>query len=232
MVVKRKVSINRIFTAFIIAILLFGIGITLGIILDNQRVKWSTDQAKTQKLDYESLQWQYLFLSSRENKQDMCVLLQASLEKSVEDLGTSLEKIQEYQQQASINTKDYELIEREYTINNLKYWFLASRTREECGVDNVIILYFFSQTNCPICSNQGVILTHYKNIYQDKLLVFPINVDLENEETNIKLLKNMYDVKYLPSIVVGDTRYEGVVDSDRLGKIICNSFEKESLCRI
>ncbi|MGV8169608.1 MAG: hypothetical protein ACP5N3_06155 [Candidatus Nanoarchaeia archaeon] len=230
MVVKRKISTSRILAAFIIAFLIFCLGITLGLIMDNQRVKWSNTQAQVQKLDYESLQWQYLFLSSNKNREETCILLQTTLEKSVIDLGVSLEKIQLYKKQASLNSKDYEQIEREYTLNNLKYWFLASRTKEECGVDNVIILYFFSEKNCPSCPNQGVILTHYKNIYQDKLLVFPINVDIQETETNIKLLRNLYDVNSLPSIVVGDTRYEGVVDSEQLGEIICENFEDEPSC--
>ena len=162
MKIQRKVSSSRMLVALVIAGLIFCLGVALGFILDGQRIQWMQYQSQEQKSDYESLQWQYLFLTSARDKEQTCVVLQATLEKSIIDLGSSLEKIQSYKKESSINQKDYEIIERSYIIDNLKYWLLASKTKKECGEDYVIILYFFSEKTCPNCPDQGVILTHFK----------------------------------------------------------------------
>jgi hypothetical protein len=217
--------------ALVIAGLIFCLGVALGFIIDGQRIQWMQYQSQEQKSDYESLQWQYLFLTSARDKEQTCVVLQATLEKSIIDLGGSLEKIQSYKKDSQINQKDYEIIERSYIIDNLKYWLLASKTKTECGEDYVIILYFFSEKNCPNCPDQGVILTHYKQKYETKLLVFPINLDLANTETSLRILESVYNITKLPSIVVEDKKYEGVVPLETVGKIICDNMQNKSSCQ-
>jgi len=231
MKIQRTLSLSRILVALIIAALIFCLGVALGFLLDGQRIQWMQYQSQQQKSDYESLQWQYLFLTSSTDKNQTCVVLQAALEKSIVDLGASLDKIQSYKKESQINQEDYDVIERLYLINNLNYWLLASKTKKECGEDYITILYFFSEKSCPSCPDQGVILTYYKKMYQEKLLVFPINLDMESQEASLGILKSIYNITMLPSITVEDKKYEGVVSKEELGKIICDNFENKSLCQ-
>ena len=231
MKVQRTLSLSRILVALIIAALIFCLGVALGFLLDGQRIQWVQYQSQQQKSDYESLQWQYLFLTSSTDKNQTCVVLQAALQKSIIDLGASLDKIQSYKKESQINQKDYEIIERSYLIDNLKYWLLASKTKKECGEDYVTILYFYSEKNCPSCPDQGVILTYYKKLYEEKLLVFPIDLDMENQETSLVILRNLYNITKLPSIAVEDKKYEGVVGKGDLGEIICSNFKNQSSCK-
>lgn len=230
MKIKRNFNKTRIFLALIITLIIFTLGLTLGLLLDTQRIQWSERESKQQKADYESLQWQYLFLTSTEDKEETCILLKAAFDKSVTDLGESLDRIQSYRKQSQINDEDYALIERAYIIDNLKYWLLARQYKQECEGEYAIILYFFSEKNCPICPDQGVILTHYKKIYGEKLLVFPINTDLETQESSVKILRSRYNITELPSIVVGNKKYSGVVEMESLADIICENFNDKSLC--
>ncbi|MGV8150884.1 MAG: hypothetical protein ACP5NV_04100 [Candidatus Woesearchaeota archaeon] len=228
--IERKTSRARILAALLITILIFSLGLTLGLLIDTQRIQWSERESKEQRADYESLQWQYLFLTSTEDKEEMCLLLKAAFDKSVSDLGESLDRVQSYRKNSQINEKDYEIIERNYAIDNLKYWLLAKKYKSECGGEYVIILYFFSEKNCPVCPDQGVVLTQYKKIYDEKLLVFPINTDLQNTESSVKILQDRYNITYLPAIVVENKKYPGVVDITSLGDIICDNFENEESC--
>jgi hypothetical protein len=230
MKIKRDFNKLRVIIAFIITFLVFTLGLTLGLLLDSQRVQWSERESKQQKADYDSLQWQYLFLTSSENKEETCILLKAAFDKSVTDLGESLDKIQSYRQQSQINNQEYLLIERAYTIDNLRYWLLARQYKQECGGEYAIVLYFFSEKNCPICPDQGVILTHFKKIYEEKLLVFPINTDLQDQESSVKILESRYNITELPSIVVANKKYSGVVNMEDLSTIICDNFEDKSIC--
>lgn len=228
--IERRVGINRYVVVAVITLTIFILGVSLGFIMDNQRLKWADFKNKEQKIDYESLQWQYLFLTSAENKGEVCILLRAALEKSIADLGESLEKVQNYRKQSPINQNEFEVIERTYLIDNLKYWLYAKKTKVECGAQYLTILYFFSN-DCPICPDQGIVLTYYKKKYEENLLVFPINLDFEKKETSVRILRNVYNITQLPSIVVENKKYEGLVQKEELGKIICSSFSNKSLCQ-
>lgn len=230
MKIKRNISKGRIFIAFTIALLMFLLGISLGLLLDSQRLQWADRESKEQRLDYESLQWQYLFLTSADDKESTCLLLKTAFDKSVIDLGESLEKVQMYRDQSQINDFDYQIIERNYLIDNLKYWLLSKKYKKECGADYVLILYFYSGKNCPVCPDQGVILTHYKKIYEEKLLVFPIDVDQEAKDSSITMLKALYNVTAFPTIVVDEKKYSGVVQLLELGEIICDGFISDNSC--
>jgi hypothetical protein len=89
----------------------------------------------------------------------------------------------------------------------------------------VTVLYFYSEEKCPQCSNMGVLLTYYKKKLDQKLLIFPINIDLEKDEKIITLLRKRYEVYSLPTIIVEDSKFEGFLDKSELGKLICSNFQ-------
>jgi len=68
------------------------------------------------------------------------------------------------------------------------------------------------------------LLTHYKNVYGDRLLVFPIDVDVDDEPM-IKILQGQYNLSQYPTIVVDDTKFEGMLPKDQLGVLLCREFK-------
>ncbi len=228
MVVKRKISLKRYITAGIITFLIFGLGILLGIIFDYERISSLTLKERAQELDYKSLQLQYLYLSDLTGTNESCPIIRAALEESIKELSYSLELAEKYEKETQINTKEYEAISRTYLLDNLRYWLFSQKTKEVCKEDVINVLYFYSKNNCNICENQGTILSYYKSKLQDKILIFPINTDLEDKETFIKLIKIQYNVTVLPTLVINGNKYEGVVSKEELLQIICKeSFNKE-----
>ena len=70
-----------------------------------------------------------------------------------------------------------------------------------------------------------MILTYFKKKYGEKLLVFPINVDLVENEAVINVLQKSYNISAYPSVVVGDKVYSGVVASqEELSEDICEGL--------
>jgi hypothetical protein len=82
------------------------------------------------------------------------------------------------------------------------------------------MLYFYSESNCPRCVDQGVILSFYKNIYQDQLLIFPIDVSLVDQEPIIAMLEEYYSISEYPSIVLNGEVHQGLVSRDAVGDLI------------
>jgi len=231
MSVERKISKEKYMIAFILTSIIFILGLTLGLLFDNMRVKWSEGENKQQEADYLSLQFQYLYLTTLEDKNDTCIALHTTMEKSIRDLSESLQTFTKYKEQTKINQKDYEIVGRRYILDNLKYWLLAKKTKEECNLDIVNIVYFYSEKTCQICPNQGIILTYFKKVLGDKLLIFPIDVDYETSEPSITIIKKQYGIDSYPALLIEDRKYEGVIDQESLKEIICSSFkDEESIC--
>lgn len=231
MPVKRKVSKSKYLIAGVITFMIFSLGLTLGIIVDNFRISWADFELRKHELEYSSLQFQYLYISTLEKGEEGCKVLNIALEKTISQLGESLDQFLEYEKSSNLNTGDYDIIKRKYLLDNFRYWLLAKRAKALCNLDKVTILYFHSIKDCDICPEQGVILTYYKKIFGERLLVFPINIDLEKEESMITILKSRYNITTYPSIIVEDDLYEGVVEKNKLKKLICNSFkDKQPEC--
>ena len=225
MVVKRRISKQKYLLAAVFTFLIFSLGITLGVILDNERFRYVDQLNKIYELDYKRIQFQSLYLNTIRNDNHSCMALFGTLEDAIADLGYSLERFLEYEKQSKIKRDEFTVIKRRYLLDNLKYWLFSREAKQMCNLDVVTILYFYSESECDDCPNQGVILTYFKKKFGDKLLIFPIDVDLEEDEKIITLLRKNYEAFSYPTIVIEDTKYSGVQSKEVLSKIICDGFK-------
>jgi len=228
--VKRKISKHKYFLAGVLTFLIFSLGLSLGIIIDNIRLQQVEFENKIQEVDYASLQLQYALITSLEQEEN-CAVLRKALENNVAELGESLDEFLEFKKQTTLNKDQYQLAHRKYLIDNIRYWFFATRTQERCSMDLSTVLYFYSGKKCDDCPDQGFILTFFKNLYDERLLIFPIDTDVAEDEPLIALLLSKYNVTTYPSIVILDKKYEGVVRKDALAIAICDSFDNTASCR-
>ncbi len=67
--------------------------------------------------------------------------------------------------------------------------------------------------------------------HEEQLLVFPINLDLQNKEPLAKIIGSQFNVTQFPTIIVDDVKYEGVVDKEKMEEIICDSVEQAAPCQ-
>ena len=91
------------------------------------------------------------------------------------------------------------------------------------------ILYFY-RNDCDICPNQGVILTYFKNVFGDKLLVFPIDGGLSSDESAVDIIQSRFNITSYPTLIVEEQKFEGVIEKDALRTIICHHFHNETSC--
>src|SRR3989344_4584964 len=148
----------------------------------------------------------------------------------VQDLSESLDEVISFEEESTIPTARQITVQRRYVIDNLRYWLLAKESKEKCSLDIVPIIYFHN-TDCPSCPNQGTILTYYKKIFGEQVLVFPINIDLRNEEPMVELVMNQFSIDSLPTLIVDNKKYVGVVRQEQLKEIICSSLKNSTKCQ-
>lgn len=222
----REISTKKYIAAAAITILIFLLGVALGIIFDYQRIKWAEESSKGQELDTKSIQLQYFLLNSLPEQDNLsaCAVMKVTLEESTKNLHYSLEKIESFKKESIFNKEKYEQLQRGYMIDNIQYWTFARRARNTCKINILPILYFYSETKCDKCPDQGVVLTFFKKKFGDSLLVFPINADLREKENLVEILESYYGVDEYPTIVIKDQKFEGMIDKETLQREICSSF--------
>src|SRR3989344_5438870 len=169
MVNFRKISKEKYILAGIISLLVFTLGLTLGIILEDYRYTLVQEINQEQDVNYLSLQLQYVYLSAFSSHNN-CPILSATLKKTIKDLSESLEEVISFQEEDKISSKRELLVQRRYVIDNLRYWILAQESKQRCNLDIVPIIYFYSR-ECASCPDQGSILTFFKNVFGEKVLI-------------------------------------------------------------
>tara|TARA_Y100000310_G_C20697161_1_gene826497 strand:- start:3143 stop:3841 length:699 start_codon:yes stop_codon:yes gene_type:complete len=225
-VVRKKLNAKRHLVALILTLAFFTIGILIGSMVTNQRIDYLQGASSQQNIDFESLQTQYLYVSLMKDN-NSCQVVEETFKANVENLEDTRKQLEEFIKKSQINQEAYTLLKREYVIAQFRYWLLAESTKEVCNRDLVTLFYFFSNPqNCDDCNNQGIILTYLKKIFNDKLLIFSFDAELENEPI-IPILKKVYNVTEFPTIILENERYNGLQEKDMLFEQICEHFENE-----
>jgi thiol-disulfide isomerase/thioredoxin len=224
----RKISTDKYIIAGVITFLIFSLGLTLGLVLEDQRYGLVEEINQEQEIKSLSLQLQYQFLTST-SSYDNCPTLSATLRSTITDLSDSLGEVIAYEEEQQVSAKRKLNVQRRYVLDNLRYWLLARESKGNCDLNIVPILYFYTE-DCPSCPTQGTVLTHYKNIFGDKVLVFPINLDLREEEPMVEIVMSQFNITKFPTIVTDNKKFEGVVGEAQMKEIICESLQNAPEC--
>jgi hypothetical protein len=219
--VKREISFARFLIVGLFAFLVFALGILLGFFIDAQRLIAAELEQKDQAINFESIQLQYLYLSRLEDKNSSCSAIQAIISKTLNDLDKERSTLEGYKDKSNINEADFEAVQKSYFINNLRYWMFSKDAKNYCDFKTLNIIYFYSDKECPRCEDQGVVLSYFKNIYKDDLLIFPINVDFRDSVSIIDMLYKTYGVTELPAMVIEEDLYEGISSKEDLEVAFC-----------
>jgi len=224
---KRNVERERYLAAIVITIFIFMIGLILGISMDMEKTKYANYIMEKQDVNFESLQLQYLYLQTLQNKgtKDVCPVIQKVLENNLKVLQPVLLKLMEYEKNKDGNSPEYQLLKRKYIIYNIKYYLLSEKSRKLCNNDVVNVLYFYSD-NCSICPSEGYILSHLRKAMKGRLLVFPFDVSYKKEPM-IGILVARYNITRYPTIIVEGKKLQGFQTQNQLLKVICQYFNKK-----
>ena len=119
-------------------------------------------------------------------------------------------------------------LKTKYTSLLIKDWLLQEKIKTDCGANVVSVLYFYSTEGCNDCIVQGDILTLLKEVFKDKLMVFPLDVGIDSDM--VKILMARFDIEPMPTIVVNNEKYEGVITKEQLSGIICSEIPSIEEC--
>src|SRR3989338_9725045 len=221
MTVDRKVYVRKHLAALAITLIVFTIGVMIGLQVSDSRITAITNTARLQRAQFESLQLQYTFINTAQNAS--CAAFKTALDENVYALGNAQTKLESYIDDNQ-EEQEFAIAKREYMITELRYWLLAKQAEKMCGDEAVSVLFFYRRNQiCGDCGTQGIILTYLKETFNEKLLVFSLDADVE--DPLITIIKGTYNITETPSIVIEEKVFEKLTDLEVLREEICKNFK-------
>ncbi len=229
MILERKISKTKYFMAGFFTLVIFLLGLFLGFVIEGKRVSYIEESSRLEKLDFNSLQLQYSYVEQL-SQEGNCDAVSKTFESTIESLEKSRIRLENFEQTSKINKYEFELLRREYMNAQMRYWLLASRSKEICDVERPNILYFYStKKDCPDCQEQAFILTYLKKLFDDKVLIFSFDGKYEDEPM-FPILKKTYGIETYPSIVIEGEVFHGFTSKDDVLQEVCKHYTNESEC--
>ena len=91
----RNTSKPLYIAAGFITLVIFGLGILLGLFIENERISYIKSRDREQKINFDSLQLQYIYLTSLKNR-TACAAFQATLANYIRSTETTRLRLEEY----------------------------------------------------------------------------------------------------------------------------------------
>ncbi len=193
-----------------ITVLVFFTGILLGTILNQGKIDTVHQISEELRINTMSSEVEFAILA-----ENPCAITDISF--LSDDLHELSLKVEYMENQLGTNNEDVKELKNFYSIIQLRHWILTTRIQEECNTNVSNIIYFYSnEGDCRECSDQGFILSHLRrtenvNIY---------SVDINTQNNAVRTLKEMYDVKNAPTLIINKEKHEGFKTLNQLRELV------------
>ncbi len=122
-----------------------------------------------------------------------CEALNVAVRETIEDVESLRQQVATYEQTHKIENPDFTLLKKRYTNLLIEYWLTTQQIETRCGSNVTTVLYIYHDPDvCERCEDQGTVLTRYRQQYEDRLLVFPLDATLDLPTVNV--LIDAYEV--------------------------------------
>ena len=211
---KRRVTHKLYLFAFVVTVLIFSLGLTIGLVIEKERLNEVDKLSLAQQVDLKSLQLQQSYIESEAAN---CEALNEILEANIADLSEATSQIVDYTKKSVSDEELFELQLREYFLTEIQFLLVSNEIKEECYSDAVTMIYFYDDNEYDV---QGDVLGYLKNKFGNKLLVFSFDSNFE-EEPMIEVMMKAYNVTEFPTVIANEIPFYGGADAEELTEFIC-----------
>jgi len=217
----KKFNLQKYTLVLFFTLLIFGSGFFLSDYVTKKRIAQLNDLQQNLRTDILSVETQFSILS-----QAPCANLnESTLTNELYNISQKLTSVG-----TSIGEDDTKFLElkKYYSILEIKHWLFLQKTAQECKLPMTFIIYFYAdKKTCPLCEDQGYILTYFREKYPF-LRVYSFDYNLELAA--LKTLKSVFRLKgETPIMVINNDVYYGYKNKDELETILEQYVKLESL---
>ncbi len=207
---ERQINVTKYVAVFAVTILLFVAGLLFGQFLTDQKYKNIQNIETGLSLELSDLEVQNSLVEDYPCNNYFVY----SLGGKIDELGDKLILLED-----QIGKNDPRVIDlkKPYTLLLIRHYLLIKERAEKCNEKYVTILFFYSnkQDFIDASERQGYLLGYFANKYgYDKVKVYSLDGDIDLG--TIGALKEVYNVTYFPTTVIGDKVFIGFHDKEEL----------------
>lgn len=213
---KRPISFYLI-AAFLASTVVFAAGIGLGLLIDEIKSASLSSSISSLQNSIVDAELEMLLFDYFKGNISCNYLITKSEELSGKstDLG---QRLYFFEQSEKVSDNTYSALKEDYMRVIVKNWLTLEDIKSLCPANYSTILYFYSNTNCSECENQGYVLDYYKSLLLSDVLIFAIDGDMNMSV--VKMLLYNYQIDSFPALVVNGVLYEGYQGTDALNPLL------------
>jgi len=219
--VKEMNEKSALWKALVVTIILFLVGVSLGVFIESMRSKSVKDQYEKLELDLLDSKLRQTFFQIIGD--DFCSI-------AIEDNLKFSDKIYEEGQKIDIYEKfdrlgnQLDVEKRKYGLLKTEFWMNSIILKEKCNSSYDIVVYFYrdkpeSDEEKQLQNVQSKILGDLKEKYGPDLMLIPLPVDL-----NLSIVDSfvqLHDVREMPTILINqEIKLEGLHSLEEIEKLI------------
>jgi len=218
---------NVFIKTLIITTIVFIIGVSFGIFMSSEKISELEQSVYDLKGNIDSIELHFLFMDIMEKDVACPVLIDEAriLGKGTAELAKEVERFESMQK---IRDSGFYELKSQYTLTLIRDWLMVEKIKNSCEGDYVTVVYFYSNEDCDLCENQGIILSYFKREIGRDLQVFSIDTDLRL--SIVETLEHSYNVTEYPFLIVNGEKYPGLQTKEKLSEIFCGFSPDLSIC--
>ncbi|NQZ84866.1 MAG: hypothetical protein HRU03_04035 [Nanoarchaeales archaeon] len=230
---RQKVNVLRHIGVLLLTNIIFFLGLFIGNTVEEMRVEVLYSQLQDQDLDYQKMlvESQYIdyLIDTKTQNNVTCDTISGAYFTSIENLGDSTIKLEQYLNNANSNEEDYQRLKDYYSNVQVTYWLLAQKIENLCQANmNTILFFYGDKKKCPSCEDQGVHLTYVKQKLKDDVLVFSFDAEKQGA---IKLISQNYQIqgRELPSLIINGELHS-FMSNEQIFEVLCGLGLDSEVC--
>ncbi len=207
----KEMDKMKYFAVLLLTIIIFASGILLGNYISGEKAEQLNEVQENIKLRTLGAETQFQLMTM-----DPCQFINST--PLTQDLYELSEKLDHLETLMGKDSDQVKRLKERYSILEIRHWLYTKKTNEECGTNHTPILYFYSnQGDCAKCEEQGYVLTYLRRKYPN-LRVYSFDIHMENPALNT--VKDIYDVRQPPTLIVGSRVYREFQTRNDMEKIL------------
>jgi len=180
--------------AFIITLIIFGVGFYLGSLSDKEL--YTSMNEEVQDIEERMKLIQLLLIS--EDTDYFCDIYLEKLSKLDEDTYNLGQRLEYMENKKGINDPE---MKKKYFELEFRDYLLMTKARQKCNLTVPILIYFYSNLDCKDCEQQGYEITKLRTNYIKMLRVYAFDGAM-NQSAVIRTLIKEFNITKYPSTVL------------------------------
>lgn len=212
--VKRKISMTHVI-AFIISILLFFVGILMG--LQFSYYGMSEVERGFEELKNDEYIMEILILME-ESDELSCGFYEKQMEKFNSDTYEFGKMLDRAENAKGKYDPEVMKLKSSYSLMELRDSLLLKQIEKKCNISKIIVYYFYSNgEDYDLRRDQGKVLDMVK---RESPIIMIYSFDINARSPVTDLMREKYNITSVPAMIINDKKYEGFRNYDELTKII------------